>query len=60
MRSYLRGVAAAAFILIGLATAGFEFTPTRPGEHRPEVRSAGGALLGLQVIRVEPAPEGTS
>jgi manganese oxidase len=37
-------------------TKDLEFTPARPGEHRLEVRSAGGTLLGQQVIRVEPAP----
>ncbi len=37
-------------------TLDFEFTPQRPGEHRLEVRSAGGTIFGLQVIRVEPAP----
>jgi hypothetical protein len=41
-------------------TKNVEFTPTRPGEHRLEVRSTGGTLLGLQVIRVEPNPEETS
>jgi manganese oxidase len=41
-------------------TKDFEFTPERPGEHRLEVRSAGGTLFGQQVIRVEHPPEGTS
>jgi hypothetical protein len=41
-------------------TKDFGFMPTRPGEHRLEVRSAHGTLLGLQVIRVEPNPEETT
>jgi manganese oxidase len=38
-------------------TMDFEFIPQRPGEYRLEVRSGGGTIFGLQVIRVEPAPE---
>jgi manganese oxidase len=38
-------------------TMDFEFTPASPGEHRLEVRSAGGMIFGLQVIRVQPAQE---
>jgi manganese oxidase len=37
-------------------TMDFEFTPEHPGEYRLEVRSEGGTIFGLQVIRVEPAP----
>jgi manganese oxidase len=40
-------------------TKDFEFTPRQPGEYRIEVRAGGGALLGQQVIRVEPTPERT-
>jgi manganese oxidase len=41
-------------------TMDFQFTTDRPGEYRLEVRSAGGTIFGLQPIRVEPVPEGTS
>jgi manganese oxidase len=40
-------------------TKDFKFTPQQPGEYRIEVRAGGGALIGQQVIRVEPTPEGT-